>query len=302
MDASLTGLLGASAALASAAGWAVGSILFRRIGDEASPLGMNLGKGILSLLLLGAVLLVAGTSTMDGRALAFLVVSGVIGITLGDTFFFMALVRLDPRLTLLLMTVGQVATVLMAVAFLGERPAPLAWAGIPLVLGGVTWVMREQTPAAERGQGRMGTGGVTWGLLAALCISGGFVLAKVGLEEVSALQGTVVRFAAGMAGLALYGLARGEIGAWLSPFRSPALLRSILLAVAVISFGGFYLTMVAYKHTDASLATILMSTEPIFILPLAAVALKERISRRAVLGALVAVSGVVLIVLGMGVG
>ena len=97
-------MLGALAALASAASWAVGSILFRKIGDEIEPLAMNLGKGLIGLVLLSGVLLVVGVEPLDSTSLGFLVLSGLIGIALGDTLFFMALVRLEPRLTLLLAT------------------------------------------------------------------------------------------------------------------------------------------------------------------------------------------------------
>ena len=292
--------LGCLAALGSALAWAVGSILFRRIGDEASPLGMNLGKGLLGLLLLGLALVVVGTTPMSARTVFFLAISGVVGIALGDTFFFMTLMRLDPRLTLLLATVGQVATVFMAMLFLGERPGALAWVGIPLVLAGVTWVMSEQMPVEDKLSTRLKLQGIGWGLLASLCISSGFILAKVGLEEVSALQGTFWRFAFGMAGLALFGWVRGDLVAWLRPFASLGLLRRIVLAVLVVTFGGFWLTMVGYKYTHASVATILMSTEPLFILPLARIFMDERVTPRAVVGALVAVVGVVCIVLSVG--
>jgi len=291
-------LLGCAAALGSALAWALGSILFRRIGDEASPLGMNLGKGILGLLLLGVALLLTGSVPMDGRTVLCLALSGIVGIAIGDTFFFMALVRLDPRLTLLLATVGQVVTVLLAMLFLGERPSALAWVGMSLVLGGVAWVMAEQMPLSERAGHRVRLAGIGWGLCAALCISTGFLLAKLGLAEVGALQGTFWRFAFGMAGLATWGWVRGEIGTWLAPFASGALVRRILGAVAVVTFGGFWLTMVGYKHLPASLATVLMSTEPLFVLPLARFMLGERITPRAVAGAALATGGVVAIVIG----
>ncbi len=293
-------VLGCLAALGSAVAWAVGSILFRRIGDEASPLGMNLGKGLLGLVLLGAALLLVGVTPMSARTVFFLAISGVVGIALGDTFFFMALMRLDPRLTLLLATVGQVATVFMAMVFLGERPGVLALAGIPLVLGGVAWVMSEQMPVQDKTGPRVKLQGIGWGLLASLCISSGFILAKVGLEDVSALQGTFWRFAFGMLGLGMFGWVRGELVSWLRPFADPHLLRRIVLAVLVVTFGGFWLTMVGYKYTHASVATILMSTEPLFILPLARIFMDERITPRAVVGALVAVAGVICIVVGVG--
>ncbi len=289
------GLIGGIAALGSAAAWAVGSILFRRIGDEVSPLGMNLGKGLIGLLYLGVAVLLVGIEPTDGRSLAFLAASGLVGIALGDTFFFMALVRLEPRLTLLLATIGQVFTVVLALALLGERPAALAWPGMLLVLGGVTWVMRErldgETPE-RRHERRLG---VVYGLLASVCMAVGILLAKVGVAEVPALQATFLRLAAGVVGLLLWGTASRSLVRWLRPFGDLRLVRSMSVAVAVIMFGGFYLSLVALKFTDASIASVLNATEPLFILPLAALVLRERVTARAGAGACAAVAGVALV-------
>lgn len=295
-----TGLLGGMAALASAASWAVGSILFRNIGEKAPPLGMNLGKGLIGLVYLGVALAFVGLTPTSPASLGLLAVSGLVGIAAGDTLFFMALVRLEPRLTLLLATLGQAFTVLLALAFLGERPAPLAWVGMVLIVAGVTWVMREQQGDDEPEVKQRRFQGIVYGLLCSLCMSAGFLLAKTALDEVPALQATFLRLAAGVAGLLILGGVQGHLGTWLAPFREPALLRSILVAVAVIMFGGFYLSLLALQLTDAAIASVLLSTEPIFILPLALFFTRERVSLRSVLGAVVAVVGVAVVLVSLG--
>ncbi len=63
----------------------------------------------------------------------------------------------------------------------------------------------------------------------------------------------------------------------------------------VIIGGGFYLGMLALELTDATLASVLCATEPVFILPLAVWLLREKLSARAIVGAVVAVCGVALI-------
>ena len=288
-------MLGGLAALGSAAAWAVGSVLFRRLGDEVSPLGLNLAKGALGLLFLGAVLAVVGVEPIGSESLGYLAASGLVGIALGDTLFFMALVRLEPRSTLLLATLGQVFTVVLALLLLGERPAALAWPGMVLVIGGVTWVMRERQQGETPDVTRERRLGIVYGLLASLCMAAGILLTKVGVETVPALQATFLRLAAGVLGLLVVGVATRRIGGWLAPFRSIRLIRSMSVAVAVIVFGGFYLSVLALKLADASVATVLNATEPLFILPLAAFALRERVSLRAFLGAAIAVAGVAVV-------
>jgi len=301
MQTLLTGALaGGFAALGSAAAWAVGSILFRKIGDKAPPLGMNLGKGLIGLVYLAVALAIFGFEPMSGRTLLFLSLSGIAGIALGDTFFFKTLMLLEPRLTLLLSTVGQVFTVLLAMVILGERPTALAWLGMALIVGGVTWVMREQMSPEERSEVRQKRlAGLVWGLASAVSMSAGILLAKMAIEEVSALQATFVRLAAGVAGLLVVGATTRQISAWLSPFKDPRLLKDIVLAVVVIMFGGFYLSVLALKLADASVTSVLASTEPLFILPLAALVLHEKISMRAVLGSVVSTFGVALVLLSL---
>ncbi len=286
--------LGAIAALGSGAAWALGSILFRTLADQTSALGLNLAKGLLGLIYLGAALAWVGLSPMDTRSAVFLALSGIIGIAVGDTLFFMALVRLEPRKTVLLATVGQVLTVVLALLILGERPSAGAWLGILIVIGGVTWVMSEQ---ADDG-GHTSTAGIWLGVGAATCMSVGVILAKIGVSSVPALQATTVRMAAGMAGLLAVGLTRGALGSWLRPLCTRAHLTRLAWADIVIIGGGFYLSMLALELTDATLASVLCATEPLFVLPLAVWLLKEKLSLRAALGAGVAVGGVALIVIG----
>jgi len=262
---------------------------------------MNLAKGLLGLLYLGAALLFVGFVPVDGITLGLLVSSGVVGIALGDTFFFQALVRLDPRLTVVLATVGQVFTVLLAIVVLAERPTLLSWVGMGLVLLGVFWVLWDQLPK-EEGDRRVKLAGVGYGLAAAACMAVGIILAKLAVEDVPALQATTMRLAAGMLALACWGGAQGQLVEWLQPFRERGLFKQLVVADLVIILGGFYLSMLALELTDASIATVLNATEPLFILPLAVFVLREKLTIHAVLGAIVAVGGVGMVLVGLGAG
>ena len=86
------------AALASAASWALGTVLWRKIGEEISPFSMNLSKGIVGSLFLAAAFLVIRPEPMSMHDFFYLGISGVLGITLGDTFFFLSLMHLGPSL------------------------------------------------------------------------------------------------------------------------------------------------------------------------------------------------------------
>ncbi|MDP1852901.1 MAG: DMT family transporter [Candidatus Omnitrophota bacterium] len=292
-------IVGSFAALASAVAWAFSSILFRRIGDKVPALSMNFGKCIIGILLLGLMVLIAGIETISLRAFLILGASGLLGIALGDTLFFKALICLGPRLAVLLgATVGPVVTVILAMVFLGESLSSLGWTGLFLTLGGVAYVLREQfvlDKVEEKAEKKLNSG-IKYISLSILCTSVGIILAKIGVISVSPLQATFLRFLWAFIGLAVWGAVNGKIKTWLTPFKKDrALLRLIFLAVCVAVFGGFWLFIVSLKYVEASIATILNCTEPIFILPIAAVMLKEKITLKAILGALVAVGGIILI-------
>jgi drug/metabolite transporter (DMT)-like permease len=287
--------LGVSFALLSALSWAVASTLFQRIGDAISPLGLNLFCSGLGLLLLAVVVVVGGGADVDGRALAILAASGLIGIALGDTLFFAALQELGAHAVVVLAMLAPVLTVALAVIALGETPTPRAAAGIALVLVGVFVVLRSRAGEVDARSTRRGLG---FGLGAVIAMAVGTVVAKEGVETVSALDATVVRMAAGTLGLLGFGAARGALRAWLRPLADRALLGRVALAVVVITFGGFFGLHAALKHVDLALAAAANATEPLFVIPLAAVFLGERVRAAGVVGTAIASGGVALLYLG----
>lgn len=280
-------------ALTSAFMWAFTAILFRRLGDNVSPLGMNLGKGIVAVICLGISLLLTDTSSVTNRTFLFLGISGLLGITFGDTFFFMALIRLGPRLALILTTLIPVVTVFLAVLILHERQSLISWLGILFTLLGVAWVVCERAPVGYRINNWKA--GIKYGVLTVLCCALGVIFCKMVIESTSALKATFIRQIWGVMGLILWGLMGFHLKIWLKPLTNPALLKNLFFASFIGTFLGTWLCLLALKYTDASIATILNSTSPLFILPLAFFILKEKISFRAIIGSIIAIAGVGLI-------
>lgn len=290
-------ILGYCAALGAAIAWALGSILFRRMGDYASPLGMNLVKCLIGLVYLGVILLMLGKEPVSLRAVLLLGLSGFLGIALGDTFFFKALISLGPKLTLLLAALGPVFTVVLAVVFLRERLSLLTLSGIAITLAGVTMVTWSETPAGDAGAKAVHFSGIFYSVLSILAISTSIILAKMAIVSVSALTGTFIRLAWAAMALAVWGIVTRNLRSWITPFKDPALLRLTFLGVFVAIFGGFFLFLFALKYIDASIATVLESTTPIWIIPMAFFMRKEKIRPLEILGSCLAVFGVAFIFL-----
>ena len=282
--------------LLSACSWALGAILWRRLGEQLSSYSMNLGKTVIGTLCLGVILPFIGFEPIGARSIAYLALSGILGIAIGDTFFFLALMQLGPRRASLLGSLSPVAVALAAAAFLGERPTAGAWAGIVATTSGVGWVLWERA-SADGGMENISLG-VRYGLLSVLCTAGGVILAKVGVVAAPTVHAAWIRLLAGSAGLVIWGASRSKLRGWVSPLRSGPLLAKVAIVVLVVVFGGFWLSLVALKHVDAAVAGTLNATAPLFILPMSFVLMNEKLSIRAILGAGIAVGGIALVLAG----
>ncbi len=282
--------------MASAASWALCAVLWKNIGETISPLSMNLYRSVISSLFLLAALLIVAPAPVTASDCLFLGLSGVLGIALGDTFFFMSLMNLGPRLVSLLGALTPVLVTIFAMVFLGEKITPMVMAGIVLTVAGIVWVLREKAPPAQNLKNR--SLGVRYGLLSMVCMAAGVILTKVGVTSVPTLQATLIRLLGGVAGLLCWGCLTRALKDWSTPFHDTRLFKQIFLVVLISTFGGFWLFVVALKHVDAAVASTLGATTPLFVLPLAAIMLKEKISLQATLGAVVAVGGIGLIFTG----
>lgn len=285
-------VIGIFAALGSAASWAIGSILFKRLGEKLSPLAMTFAKGIISIILLAFALMFIQYEPIERQSLLLLILSGLLGIALSDTLFFEALQELEAHALVLLMTFGQVFTVLLAVLFLGEHLTIGQWLGIFLVVLGITIVL---TSKITTGQQVSQLKGVILGLLAVVCMSVSLIIIKDSLDSVSAITATFIRMLSGTTGILFLGVVTHKLGRWMLPFSDVKLGGLFLVSVGVVTFGGFWLSLVAFKYLDVAIANTLISTEPLFVLPLAAIFAKERITLQAIMGTGITTTGIILL-------
>jgi len=283
------------AALGSAASWSVGALLFSRLGESLSSFAMTLVKGGISILLLALLtLLLSDFSDIGIQAFGYLAMSGLLGIALSDTFFFSALKELGPRAIVLLTTVGQVFTVVLAVILLGERLALKGWIGIIFIISGIAIGMFPGSSVQRSSSLK----GIIFGLISVLAMSISAILTKKGVAGISTIYATLIRMFAGTLGMLLVGSITFRLREWIMPFRDARLILQFFLAVCVITFGGFWLSIVAFKYTSVAIANSLISMEPIFIIPLSVVFLKEKLTSRAVIGAMSATTGVIFLCTG----
>lgn len=290
-------MLGIIAALVSAFSWSIGSILFKKISETATPLGMTLAKGVIGFFLLGTVYYLEGITAMPLDVFLSLAVSGIIGIALGDTFFFLSLQDLGPKTQVIFFMMGQIVTAVLGMIFLHDIPTPVEWFGIFVTISGVALVLWQKIFSdSNPDNATTSFKGIIYGALSMLCFSVSLLLAKDSLQHVTTISATFIRVISGTAGVLLFGLFTNKVGDWMMPFSNMKSFAFLFMSVFVVMFGGFWLSLFSIKYVNIGVASALSATEPLFVLPLAFFLLKEKISLYEIIGALLSVFGVILII------
>ena len=288
---------GEFAALGAAFLWALSAVVYTHLGQKISPLVLNLSKGVIAIAYIAITLILQGDflpTNINGINLGFLLVSGILGIGLGDTFYFEALNNLGARRTLLLEALAPPLAALIALLALQEALSLTAWAGIFLTVLGVAWVISERVP---------GTGnkvvnplrGISFALLSAIGQASGAVLSRAALSTttINPLWSTLLRIVGGVSILLLWMPLRKQSG-WWQPLQSKKLLGIIAITALFSTYLGIWLQQTAIKYTATGIAQALISTSPLFVLPIA-LWMGEKVSFRAFLGVLVALGGIALL-------
>lgn len=290
---------GEIAALSAALLWAVSSVIYVSLGKQMSPLWLNLSKSSIAIgfILLTLVLRQDASPDLNFTSFMLLFLSGAIGIGFGDSVFFESLTYLGARRALLLEAIAPPLSAFLAVLWLQEQLNLSAWLGIFLTVAGVAWVVVERTPEQIQAQLQLRRG-VILGLMAAFAQASGAVLSRSALADttVSPLWSSLIRLTAGVIALLIWLIGRQYSWQDLQPLRA----RKFLLILALASFAGTYLGIwlqqTALKYTATGIAQALVATSPLFIIPIA-VLTGERVSLRAILGAVVALAGIWLLFL-----
>lgn len=284
--------IGVLIAILSAASWAMGTILFDKIGKVMPAAGITFFKSVMSVLLMTVLMLVFGFEIPTGRQLLFLALSGVIGISVGDTLFFRSLQHLGVKMQVLYFILGQVLTVILSYLFLGEILTLLQYIGAFVVVIGVLLVIFDKQDNHPNK-----TQGIIEGFAAMLCYSVSIILIKSVMDEVSAVTATFYRMLFSVVFVLLGGLFSKKVKAWAAPLRQRKTLALFTVNSVIVTYGGFLMSVLALKYIDVSIASILSTTEPLFTLLFAFLINKDKPTRKEMIGALIAMVGVLMMIL-----
>lgn len=293
-------LFGEFAALLTAVCWSGSSLVFSAASARLGSVLVNIARLVFALVYLGLILLAFSIPPdVSLRQMAFLGISGVIGLAIGDSFLFRAYTHIGPRLSMLVMSIAPAISAVIAYFVLQEGISLLGVAGIAITVAGVIMVVYERNPAGGQPREDLAAG-VFFASIAAAGQGVGLVFAKLAFLEgpVHGLLAATVRIAASLIVLLPLMLLLGRLPHPVRSFRKDRKGFWLTAAGSVLGpFLGISLSLLAVANTKVGIAATLMATVPIIMLPMVRFFTKERLSRQAITGACIAVGGVAILFL-----
>ncbi|MBE0644381.1 MAG: DMT family transporter [Bacteroidetes bacterium] len=292
--------IGELSALLTAFLWSGTSLVFTEATTRVGSIQVNITRMILALLFLVVTVWLLGADyRMSETQILNLALSGVIGLVIGDSFLFRAFKDIGARVSMLVMSMVPAMTAVMGLVFLGETLTPLGVTGMIITIAGIAVVVLERQPSTVS-KYTVTPKGLMFALLGALGQATGLIFAKFALNE-SPLHGMVATTVRVAVAVALF-LPAALLFKWYrNPFRVYARDKKALAYTTAGAVLGPYLgitfSLVAIAHTKVAIATTIMAMPPIIMLPLVWLAYRERLSIRAIIGAVIAVGGVALLFL-----
>lgn len=288
------------AALAAALTWAFAGIVSANPAKALGALAFNRIRMVMVFAMLAAWTLVSGGWTTLSHGVAWpLILSGFIGIFIGDTALFLTMNRLGPRRTAILFSLNAPMSVALGWLVLGETLQTQTLLGIAITIGGVILAIvygkrKDQLHNWESVTGALWVG-VLLGLAAALAQSIGALIARPIMETgIDPVAASMVRV--GVAALCLL-----AIGFYPHKALRPqtALTMPLIGQVALsglLGMGvGMTLLLFALRGGEVGIITTLSATTPAMMLPILWWRTKEAPAAGAWVGAALVIIGSALI-------
>ena len=281
-------------AILTALFWSSGVILFQVSGRILSSLQISLLKNIIGVIGFIGILAVQGNvfPLFTHHELWILIISGILGVAVGDLFFLASLRRLGAGLNAIVSTAYSPIIFLLAFFMFGEVISLQAYCGGALVIAGILIGTLEIPKNRSR---RNISWGVFYGFIAQALTAFSVLLLKPIMEIHPVVPIALVRFSTGaVLSIGFLAFAKGLPAlreTIKQGFKHPPLIMGSIFG----TFLSVIFWLAGFKYTLAGRAAIYNQLSTIFIILMAAIFLKEAMTRRKWLAVTCALSGVLLV-------
>jgi drug/metabolite transporter (DMT)-like permease len=293
--------------------WSIGIFPFTEASKRIGAMPVNIYRLLMAFVIITLVLLIGFGipfteifSKPGYKHYQWLVLSGIVGFTLGDFFGFSSFVRLGPRLASIYTTLGPGFALLFGFLFLGEKISFVGFIGVGITLGGVLWLTKSRSENQNlKSHGFTADGlGIFFGIASAFCQGLGLTLSKLGLLEntpahqVGEIHANWIRLLGAFSSAFLFSVVTGNLITHARPVFTNKSGGVIFMLLGTI-FGpvlGVSLSLVAISTINVAVAQTIFALLPVFVLPLNYFIYKEKITLISILACIVSISGVFVLI------
>lgn len=292
--------VGELAALITALLWSGTAIVFTEATKRVGSYVVNITRLMLATIYLVITIIIFDLNfRISWEQIYLLGLSGIVGLVFGDGFLFKAFQYIGARLSMLVMSLGPPIAAVLAYIFLGEVLSYWGILGVIVTITGIALVIlkRSEQPSADKKRNNMG---YFFAFLGALGQAGNLIYAKEAfmLGEMNSFVATFYRMVPSIPFMYLLGVFARRKRNRISILKEKKdALTFIIIGSFIGPFLGITFSLIAVANTYVGIASTLMSTVPILMLPLIKYYYKEKLSLLSILGALIAVIGIAILFL-----
>jgi len=293
---------GELAALATALFWTFSAIAFESAGKKVGSLSVNLIRLIIGFAFLSIYsffvrgLIFPTDATTENWT--WLLLSGTVGFVIGDLCLFQAYVVIGSRISMLILSLTPAITALLGWIILGEKLSWMNILGMTIVLIGILLVIVRKNDNSstlnKKTKINYPIAGILLALGGAFGQGLGMVLSKKGMVGYDPFASNQIRTIAGIIGFIIVLTIFKRWPFFVKAVKNRQAMTSISIGAFFGAFLGVSFSLMAVKYTDTGIAATLMSIRPVLIIPFAITFFKDKVALKEIIGAAIAVTGVVI--------
>jgi drug/metabolite transporter (DMT)-like permease len=290
--------IGEFAALGVAVVWTITAMAFEQASNKIGSLNVNLLRLPIAFLLLCFFTFLTRGHALPADATShhwfWLTLSGLVGYVIGDLFLFKAFTYIGSRFSMLLMTIVPPVAAFISWIVFHESLTIYSFLGMVLTLGGIALAVNSHKDKATNQFSKKSILGIIFAVGGALGQAGGLILSKVGMQNYNPFASSQIRIIAGIIGFTLIIIFMGRLKGLLPALKNKSGMKALFIGAFFGPFIGVSLSLFSIQHTNAGIASTIMSIVPILIIIPSVYMFKQKVTFAEVVGAILSVAGVAL--------
>ncbi len=284
--------------LGTALCWTLTVVGFESAGKRVGSLSVNIIRLLFGFIFLGITLTVISGSfiptNISSEAWIWLMISGFIGLVIGDLFLFQAFVDLGGRLSLLIYSSTPIISAILGFIFFHESLSMLDMLGMSITLTAIGFVIMLNQNTENESHPHMKRG-ILFAFIGAIAQAIGLIFSKQGMGDYNAFAATQIRVIAAIIGFVIYITYIRKWHVVTVAFEDRKAVGFILLGSIFGPFLGVSSSLLAMKYIEVGISTTIAQLNVIFIIPFSIILFKEKVNFKEIIAAVVALLGVAIL-------